>query len=70
MIVTILFGLLVGLLTVVLVCANPTIGFVVEIGEIRMFFFSKRRAERFARDMEKVYRILSSAKEETGKLKD
>lgn len=69
MIFIIIIGAFVGLVLVLAVLANPTIGYTVEVGGITMFFFSKKRAEKYARKMVELTKDLAELHAEIEEVK-
>lgn len=65
----IIIGAFVGFVLVLAFLANPTIGYSVEVGGITMFFFSKKRAEKYARKMAELAKDLAELHAEIEEVK-
>lgn len=69
----VVLGILIGLILFVCIEADVRIGYVVEVGGIKCFFLSKKRAEKWGNEMQKrlveLYESMRLAEEELARLK-
>lgn len=71
--IVIVLGVLIGLVLLVCIEADVKIGYVVEVGGIKGFFLSKKRAEKWGKEMQKnlieLYESIRLVEEELTRLK-